>query len=202
MKNSLIRLFALLLLCSASFPQTLLAAERKPASEAGNRVMSTIDEVRAAVKAAQGTQEDSLTLTLEKIIFPVFNFEEMSRRSLGKNWKEGTKEQQVEFVDEFSKLLSRTYLNRIRQIENSTVEFVGEKVKGDRALVKTNVTKDGQTFPITYRLRNYKDGWKVYDVVIENISLVSNYREDFASVVRNKKFSGLLEMIREKNGTA
>ena len=200
-QTNLTRLMRALLLAVLLAPTAALA-EREPEGVAAKLVVSTIDEVRNTVKASSGEDQDALTGKLEKIIFPVFNFEDMSRSCLGKNWKKGNKEQQKEFVDLFSKLLSRTYLNRIREIDKSTVEFAGEKVKGERAIVKTLVTKDGQTYPISYRMRNYQSSWQVYDVVIENISLVSNYREDFSSIVRKKEFTGLLEMLREKTASA
>lgn len=192
--------WAALLSCLLLLPSSALA-ERTPEGAAAKRVVSTIDKVRETVKEAGGKAEDSLTPKLEEIIFPVFNFKDMSRACLGKNWKVGNEKQQEEFVQLFSKLLSRTYLNRIKEIESSSVEFIGEKVKGKRAIVKTLVTKDGQKYPISYRLRDYGSDWRVYDVVIENISLVSNYREDFSSIIRRKEFDGLLEMLREKTAS-
>ncbi|MCB0358599.1 MAG: ABC transporter substrate-binding protein, partial [Bdellovibrionales bacterium] len=145
-----------------------------------------------------GASVDELDSKLEGLILPVFDFREMARRSLGKNWNSGSNEQRKEFVDLFTKLLSDTYLKRIREIEKSTVSYVGERVHGSRAVVKTVVTQEGQDFPIDYRMGKQGEVWRVYDVVIENISLVSNYRSEFAGIIRKDSFSGLLERLRQK----
>lgn len=163
-------------------------------------VRETIEKVRAEVLSTKGKVSDSeLDKQLREIILPVFDFEEMSRRSIGSHWSKGTVEERREFVSLFSELLSNTYLNRIKDVDRSEVKYLDEKTNGKQALVKTMVRIDDNEVPIYYRMRRNQDVWRVYDVVIENISLVSNYRNEFSGVIRKDQFSGLLAKLREKS---
>ena len=136
---------------------------------------------------------------MRAVIEPRFDFEEMSKRSLGVKWKSISDAERTEFVDLFSELLARTYLSRIEKVKKDMVEIKNETIRQPRALVKTIVTYEGDSFPLDYKLL-YRDGvWRVYDVIIENIGLISNYRSEFAGVIRKDKFSGLLQKLREKN---
>ncbi|MCC6221041.1 MAG: ABC transporter substrate-binding protein [Deltaproteobacteria bacterium] len=163
-------------------------------------VRETIEKVRAEVLSTKGKVSDSeLDKQLREIILPVFDFEEMSRRSIGSHWAKGTVEERREFVSLFSELLSNTYLNRIKDVDRSEVKYLDEKTNGKQALVKTMVRIDDNEVPIYYRMRRNQDVWRVYDVVIENISLVSNYRNEFSGVIRKDQFSGLLAKLREKS---
>ncbi|RMG45111.1 MAG: ABC transporter substrate-binding protein [Candidatus Dadabacteria bacterium] len=135
---------------------------------------------------------------MRETIEPLFDFEEMAKRSLGAEWKKRTPEERKEFVRIFADLLANTYLNRIEKISKSTVKVMDEKVRFPRAIVKTKVEYKGDSFPIDYRLINRHGKWQVYDVVIENIGLVSNYRSEFAGIIRKEKFSGLMERLRNK----
>ena len=124
----------------------------------------------------------------------------MSKLCLGQNWKAGTPEQQKEFVDLFSDLLARTYLRRIRENAGaSKLTLLGESKPGEgRSLVKTKVEYNGDIVAIDYRLQFVEGKWRIYDVVIENIGLVSNYRSEFAGIIHNEKFDGLLVRLRDK----
>ena len=118
---------------------------------------------------------------LRELINPKFNFTEMSRRSLGANWNEITPAEQKDFTAVFSELLARTYLSKIET-------------------VKPGMISKGDTFPIEYRLAFTDGRWQVYDVVIENIGLIGNYRNEFSGIIRKEKFSGLMERLRKKVG--
>jgi phospholipid transport system substrate-binding protein len=135
---------------------------------------------------------------LRKIIEPRFNFNEMAKRSLGPEWSKRSKEEQTEFADTFAKLLASTYLDRVETATREMIRVDKEKVQFPRAIVRTTVESRGETFPIDYKLQ-YSDGaWRVYDVVIENIGLVANYRSEFAGIIRKEDFSGLMKKLREK----
>ena len=163
-------------------------------------VRMTIDKARATVKSDKGkVSEEQLAMNLEQVILPVFDFDEMSRRSLGANWSKGTPEQQKEFVELFSKLLSRTYRNQVMKgIDTSIITYDGESLTDGSALVKTSVQSEGDKFKVVYRLRKQADNWKVYDVVIENVGLVTNYRNEFASIIRKDGFPGLIDRLKSK----
>ena len=164
---------------------------------------ATIDQL---VDVVAGNPGDANKVTrrakMYDVIAPHFDFEEMAKRSLGTNWTMVTPEDQAEFVKIFSKLLARTYLEKIEGIKKDIVKFKSEEVEFPKALVKTTVENKGDVFPIEYKMINKDGGWKVYDVVIENIGLISNYRNEFAGIIRREKFTGLLEKLKAKNDQA
>lgn len=163
-------------------------------------IKSTLDEVITVVEALPGDANGKARRAkIKSVLEPRFDFSEMARRSLGANWTTISKEKQEEFTAAFSRLLSDTYVGRIENVKRDTVNVKGESVDSDKAVVKTAVTHKGDTFPIDYRLMNRSGAWLVYDVVIENISLVANYRNEFAGIMRRDKFEGLMAKITEKN---
>ena len=163
------------------------------------KVKVTIDEIIKIVEANSGDENTTQRREkLRELINPVFDFEEMAKRSLGANWKEATQDERKEFVDVFSDLLAKTYLSKIETVKSGMVTVNSENVDQVRALVKTSVLHRGETFPLDYRLQNTSGKWKVYDVIIENIGLVANYRNEFAGIVRKDKISGLIRRLKDK----
>jgi len=135
------------------------------------------------------------------IVDEYFDFGEMSRRSLGRPWKDQPPNKQQEFVALFKQLLFNTYVSRIEAAATPTthIDYDQEKIEGEHALVKTRAINDQKpAVQIDYRLRAESSSWKVYDVVIEGVSLVSNYREQFASILNSEPFDSLLKRLREK----
>lgn len=178
---------------------SIQAAENSPAETPKVLMERTVHELLAVVKANPGDENRPYRhIEMRKIIEPRFDFQEMSRRSLGPYWNKIDAAQRTEFVSLFSELLARTYLNRIDNIDNSEVNVTGERVKAPKALVRTEVTFQGDEFPIDYRLVEKEAHWRVYDVIIENIGLVANYRNEFAGIIRREKFSGLIDRLRSK----
>ncbi len=136
---------------------------------------------------------------LKRVIAPLFDFEEMSRRSLGAYWKKGSEAEQEEFVERFSDLLARTYLKRITQgVQLIEVVEITEKVEGDRATVNAKIAVKGIVISTEARMLLKSDGWKIYDVAVENIGLVSNYRNEFPAIVRKEGFRGLIDRLKKK----
>ncbi len=156
------------------------------------------DLVTVIETSAASTTVEQRREKLRKVIDPVFDFEEMARRSLGAYWKEISAEEQVEFVRVFSDLLARTYLSKIESLKRGMVHLESERIEAPRALVKTIVEDKGNKFPIDYKLLDQNGVWKVYDVIIENIGLVANYRNEFAGVIRKESFAGLMKKLSEK----
>jgi len=195
MKNYLKYLLALALVFPAISQVEALDTSGPRAS-----VEATIEKARAMVnKDGVDTTSASFRSEFEQVIFDLFDFKEMARRSLGKNWKTASEEEQSKFVDLFSQLLSKTYMNRvINGFPNSTVEYGEEKVSSKKASLKTKVMAEGENINVNYRLKKGGEDWKVYDIVIENVSLVSNYRGEFAGIVRKEKVKGLIVRLQEK----
>ena len=163
-------------------------------------IRTTIDQILKIVgEYPSDDQKDLRREKLRILINPKFNFAEMSRRSLGTFWNEITPEEQEEFSRVFSNLLARTYLSKIETVKPGMVTVDKEEVSSDKAVVKTTVTSKGSDFPIDYKLQLDKTNWQVYDVVIENIGLVTNYRSEFAGIIRKEKFSGLMQRLKDKS---
>lgn len=163
-----------------------------------DRVLDALEKNKAQIK-----QDPRAVLGIVKdIVLPHFDFELMSRLVLARNWRSASPEQQKQFVDEFRQLLIRTYGTSLSEYSGQKVEFLPTQPEPDpkRATVRTQIRQaGGPPIPITYHLRQTGSGWKVFDVVIEGVSLVQNYRTSFAAEVQQRGMDGLIERIRERN---
>jgi phospholipid transport system substrate-binding protein len=126
----------------------------------------------------------------------------MAQSVLSTAWKDATPEQQNEFKNLLEQTLEDTYLDRIQAYTNETVEFRSEDVRGNRATVNTVVVTKNANVPVNYKLRKTNSGWFVYDVEIENISMVSAYRDNYRDILRRNGVAGLLEQMRAKTAPA
>lgn len=135
-----------------------------------------------------------------KVVDHYFSFEEMAKSALGHPWKDQTPEKRREFTRLFRQLLFNTYVDRLQNYTgaNEKVVYDSQEVSGDYAVVKTHVLYQGNDASLDYRLHKTGGEWKVYDVVIEGISLVENYRSQFSSILANESFDSLLQRLREK----
>ncbi len=179
------------------------SAEEKEAAATSplKEVKITLDQVVATNERLMGDAHTKERRDeLRRIIEPRFDFDEMAKRSLGPEWPKRTKEEQAEFSRIFSKLLASTYLDRVETATRDMLTVDKEKVQYPRAIVRTTVTSRGESFPIDYKLQFVEGEWRVYDVVVENIGLVANYRSEFAGIIRKEEFSGLMQKLRDKAG--
>lgn len=193
MKKILLSLVVLLGLVSTAF-----ADQNSPKIEINGTINQIVDTV---TKFPGDTGAKDRRDKLREIINPRFDFSRMAQLSLGANWNEITAEDQKEFTAVFSDLLAKTYLSKIETVKPGMVSVETETLDstGQKATVKTLVTNKGDVFPIDYKLLNNSGEWKVYDVVIENVGLVVNYRNEFAGIIRKEKFSGLMQRLRDKS---
>ncbi len=136
---------------------------------------------------------------LREIVYPLFDFEEMAKRSLGAHWRRLDPQQQKEFASLFRELLEKTYADKIGLYEGQKVAYTGEVLDKDYAEVDTKVIgKKGEAFSVNYKLQRVDGKWRIYDVVAENISLVNNYRSQFNRVIVNSSFEELMKRLKEK----
>jgi phospholipid transport system substrate-binding protein len=136
---------------------------------------------------------------LREIVYPLFDFSEMARRSLGSHWRRLNPQQQKEFVSLFTELLEKTYAERIDLYEGQKVVYTRETIEKNYADVGTKVVgKKGESYTVDYKLHLVDGKWRIYDVVAENISLVNNYRSQFHRVIVNSSFEELLKRMKEK----
>jgi len=171
-------------------------------------VRTTADEVLEIVKKDKdiqaGDQKKIFALAEEKIL-PNFNFDRVCSLVLGKYWTTATKEQQAIFQREFRSLLLRTYASALSKYRNQTIEYTPLRAEpgAKRVTVKTQVLQPGgQPIGIDYSLEKTNEQWKVYDIVIEGVSLVTNYRSQFSDEIRQSSLDGLIQKLIDKNKQA
>jgi phospholipid transport system substrate-binding protein len=140
---------------------------------------------------------------LKEVLYQRFDFTEMARRSLGVEWRRRTPEEQKEFVRLFTDLLERAYLDKIESYSGEKFYYLKEREDGNYAEVDTKIIdKTGQGYSLDYRLYKVNGDWKVYDVIIEDVSLVGNYRSQFGRVLAKSSFDELLKTMKEKTFSA
>jgi phospholipid transport system substrate-binding protein len=174
------------------------------AGEPTEVIRKTTDKIIAIVrdKALQGPEKkQERDKMIRAAAEEIFDREEMSRRTLAQHWRKRTPEEKKEFMELFEDLLEKTYIDRVEGYSGEKVVYDGERVQGDYALVKVDImTKQGANIPVMYRMKKTEKGWLVYDLTIEGVSLVSNYRTQFNSIIVSSSFQELLKKLRAKVG--
>lgn len=156
-----------------------------------------IDGVLATLREPRFKTATERRRELERIIDQRFDFGEMGRRALGRHWQSRTPAERQEFIEAFREVLLNTYLTTIESYRGEKVRFVRERVNDRYAEVDTVIVGDnGQEYSVNYRLHLAGDDWKIYDAVIEGVSLVSNYRSQFNRVLERESFEQLLKRMR------
>ena len=182
----------------------ILTAREAAAGPPTDQLKSAIDRVVRIVEDPSLKGDDRVVerrTAVRKIANEIFDFNEIARRALARHWQPLTDKQRVEFVSLFSDLLERSYISKIELYGGEKIQYVGERVEADTATVATRiVTKNGTEVPIDYRLLKKGDRWMVYDVSIEGVSLVSNYRTQFNKIIQTGSFEDLIQKLRTKQG--
>jgi len=158
-----------------------------------DRVIKTLEdpELKGHVKERR--------TAVRKIANETFDFGETARRSLGRHWQGRTDAEREEFVQLFSDLLERSYISKIETYGGEKISYNGDAIDGDQARVQTKLlTKGGSDVPIEYRMHKKSDRWLVYDVVIEGVSLVANYRTQFNKIIQTSSFAELVKKMKNK----
>ena len=136
---------------------------------------------------------------IRKVVDEMCDWEEMARRSLGRHWAQRSDEEKKEFVHLFGQLLERTYSDRVEGYSGEKVNYIGERVDGDYAEVEVKVVTSKNTeIPVVYKLRAKDKNWWVYDIAIEGVSLVHNYRTQFSNIMATSSYQGLVKKLKEK----
>ncbi len=127
-----------------------------------------------------------------------FDYTEMSKRVLGRAWRKLSKEEKENFVGLFTELLQYAYVGKIQNYAGQSIVFKQQRIRGNRAEVKTEVIDKDKTIPVSYIMLLKGDQWMVYDVVVEGVSLIRNYMEQFREILRRDQYSGLVKQIEKK----
>lgn len=146
--------------------------------------------------------EENKTERRERIMASIksgFDFKEMSKKVLGRTWREISEAEREQFTELMTKLLENVYIGKLEGYSGQTIGYVDERIKGERAQVATLLENDGLKIPIYYIMALQGEKWMVYDINIEGVSLVRNYMEQFRSILRTDKFEGLIKILEEKN---
>ncbi|RMH06704.1 MAG: ABC transporter substrate-binding protein [Nitrospirae bacterium] len=165
-------------------------------------VKETVDQVLAILQdeaLQQPERAQERRQLLEEVVSKRFDYEEMSKRTLGRYWHTLTPAQQQEFVALFKQYLSATYAKNVDGYSGERVEYLRERQKGNKyAEVQTKVISEKLEVPLSYRLLKKSGDWRVYDVVIDGVSLVKNFRGQFTRIIKDSSMEGLFEKLRKK----
>lgn len=191
---------ACLALCLCLFAQ----AEARAESEARRSLEHTINQVLAELKKPElknPATRDAILDQVERIILTLFSFEELSMRTVGPNWKNFSPDQQKRFMETFEDLLRERYLGALEGYSGETVNYLKETPVGsgaDKVQIDTVVTIRDKTVPVNYRMLNKNRRWMVYDIIIEGVGMVQNYRSQFQAVLQKGAPEELIALVRVK----
>lgn len=180
----------------------LIFAPLARSQDATTELRGSIDAVLGVLNnpSLQGPQKTKERRdAIMKIVEDRFDFMEMSRLALARYWKQRTDAEKKEFVDLFPKILEAAYVNKIEKYNGEKIAYAPELKFDSKAVVRTKIiTRSGTQVPVNYRVMKEAKGWMVYDVVIEGVSLVNNYRNQFNDILSRKPYPELVKMLQEK----
>ena len=187
MKKILLSCLLILFFATSSFA---LPQPQAQVEEMVNSVLSVLQQpdLSAEEKKAQ------VSGTVQKYL----DVQSMSRRTLGAHWEGATEEQRQRFSELFVQILEGTYLNRVGDYSGGTVKYLKQRVKNDKAIVDTLIISDELEIPVQYKMIYGADAWQVFDIVIEGVSLIRNYRASYGEIIRRDGYEGLLALMDEK----
>jgi phospholipid transport system substrate-binding protein len=179
-------------------PVAAAATPDEVVKQTANGVIERIKQERSVLQA----DPDKLYTLIDELVIPNFDFISMSKWVLGNNWKSASDVQRTEFVEQFKTLLVNTYAKALLEYSDQEIKFFPSESSGkpNLAVVRTELTSSGaQPFPVAYRMYQKNDEWKVVDVTVDGVSLVSTYRGSFATQIKKSGFDSLLQQLAEKN---
>jgi phospholipid transport system substrate-binding protein len=187
---------AILILAMLLAPVAAVASVTDEVKVVVDRVVTIVSDKELKKQQNEGKRRAAL----EKAIGTIFDYGEMAKLSLGVHWRERSPAERQEFVKLFKTLLENSYAGKIESYNNEKISYVKEHVEGDNAEVKSKVvTAKREEFTLDYRLKKDGGKWMVYDVVIEGVSLVANYRSQFNRIVRGQGYDALVKKLKEKS---
>ncbi len=196
------KFFALLLAgAGLLLPAGAMAQETAPDALVRNVTSEVLDIIRKDKDIQAGSTRRAIELVEQKVL-PHFNFPRMTALAMGKEWRQANPAQQKALTDEFRTLLVRTYSNALTAYKNQTVEYRPFRMQAGETdvTVRTQIAQPGgKPIHLDYSLEKQGQAWKVYDVVVGGVSLVTNYRESFANEIRNGGIDGLVKSLQAKN---
>ncbi len=196
MKRMLFVLLMIVLPCSVSLVGQAEAVAQGPTAQLRPLVDQVTDILTDSTSADQSNEEK--VDRVMKIARHGFDFEEMSKRVLGSQWRSLSATQQSQFVEIFTELLKYAYVRQVDRYTGQRIEFLDERIRGRRAEVKTLFVDGDTEIPVSYILIERGEQWLIYDVVVEGVSLIRNYLEQFQEILRKENFKGLITKLEAK----
>lgn len=191
-------IFVIIALVSVLYlPRSGAAAVEQPLAqlqEVVDGIINILKDEQLAVPEMQETRRKKVEAQVDRL----FDFQEMGKRTLGTAWDKATVAEKKEFVELFANLVKERYIGKVDAYSGQEVVFKKQVVKEKSAIVYSYLLNNGAEVPIDYKLLNDGGRWLAYDLRIENVSLVANYRRDFFSIIKNEGFGGLLVKMRDK----
>jgi phospholipid transport system substrate-binding protein len=192
--NSLFLMFCLM----TGMAQAAAKSAEAVVKETSDGVIERIESQRSLLES----NPEQIYDLVNEFVIPHFDFVSMSKWVLGKNWKSATEAQRSKFVEQFQTLLVRTYARALLEYSGQEIKYfpVEQNPKSNLAVVKTELTSSGaQPFPVAYRMHQKNEEWKVVDVAVDGVSLVSTYRGSFATQIKKDGFDSLIQQLTDKN---
>jgi phospholipid transport system substrate-binding protein len=181
---------------------SVVAADRADAGAPSDQLKTQIDRVLKVLddpELKKDGRSRERRVAVRKIANDIFDFGETARRSLARHWQGRTPAERDEFVQLFSDLLERSYISQVELYGGEKIQYLGDAVEGEQAKVQTKLlTKSGSEIPIEYRMHRKGDRWLVYDVIIEGVSLVANYRTQFNKIIQTDSYQALIKKMKNK----
>jgi phospholipid transport system substrate-binding protein len=189
-----------------ALPPLLAVLSAAPSAWAG----PATDQVKAAVERVLKVVQDpelrkppnaeKRRAQIREAAQTIFDFEELSKRTLARHWAARTPAERTRFTELFTDLLENNYVSRIESYSGEKILYLPEQVDGDTVAVRCRfVTQKGAEVPLDYRMQKGGDRWQAYDVLVEGVSLVANYRTQFNSIINRSSYEGLVKRLEEKN---
>ena len=195
LQHKMVMVFLLVVLAIFSFGSGINAATNEGPKEQLEKSVNKILNILQSENYKGSEKKDKCHQLVLNVVNDMFDFREMAKSSLGKNWNNLSPEEQENFVGLFTNLIEQRYIGKIDSYNNQKVVYKKQRVKGNKAIIYTDIIDKDLEIPIDYRLKEKQGKWLIYDMKIENVSLIANYRRDFDSIIRKEKFAGLMEKI-------
>ncbi len=188
-------LFCIVLLCLAAVSTCFAGAPTDGIKETTDRILAIVSD--PALKGPEHKKKRGKLI--REAVDERFDWEAMTKRSLARHWRKRTEAEKKEFISLFGKLLERTYLDRVGSYSGEKVIYVGETLDGKYGTVKAKILTHSNTeVEVLYRLKDRNGEWRVYDISVEGISLVNNYRKQFNSIIVRSSYDELVKKLRVK----
>ena len=181
----------------------LLAAPAAWAGPATDQVKAAVERVLKVVRDPElqkPANAEKRRAQIREVARTIFDFEELSKRALGRHWAARTPAERKRFTELFTDLLEHNYVSKIESYSGEKILYLPEQVEGDTVTVRSRlITQKGAEVPLDYRMQKGGDRWQAYDVLVEGVSLVANYRTQFNSIITRSSYAGLVKRLEEKN---